>query len=854
MLRDLDDEVRFHLEMRIRDLEARGMSRVEAEAEAHRRFGDAAELRRWSARTFERRMPWARFTSWLGEWAQDLRFTVRQLCNAPGFTATALLTMALGIGATTTLFRVADALLVRTFPYRDASRVFVLRRVFTLRGEDAFTAMSKSAFQEWRERSRSIEAAVPFSRADGPLGTGADTVPVTVAAIDTDFLAFAGARPLLGRNFTSEEITPTGPGPMLIAEDFWRRHYGASTSVLGTVVQVGSRPRTIVGVIPASLSLPDFQFARPDVWVPISPTEPNIPGVIVRLKPGVSPETAAREATAIFRPPPVPWLATGMETRMRLVRPQDKLAFRDALITLTGAVALLLLVACTNVAHLLLARGVARQREIAVRFALGAGRARILRQLVNESVVLSAVGGALALVVGWGGLRLLAATRPPSLTALTHVSADRGIVPLASVLAITAGLAIGLVFALRTAHGDLGSILRASSSSTSASGSRLRSALVVGEVALSTTLLVGALVLIHAVYDLQHMRLGFDANHLYAVAFRSGAKETPGQRVAFAALAEERASRIPGVQQVALGDVPGPRSWTMLSAFETPERPAIAGAERGTALRVVGQGYFAAMRMPLIAGRTFGEGSHARHEVIVSQSLARQLWPEGDAVGRRFRNAVRRPEAPIDPWRTVIGVVPDVVSNVVQGLGDPELYEPLGPTGAPSLIVRLASADALPLLSQFAESIRPGTTITNVRQEIMRAVAEPRFTMLIMILFAGLGVVLAAIGLFGVVSYSVGQRTREIGVRMTLGATRRSIARLVIGEGVRLSAAGIVIGLLGAAGATRLLQAVRYGVSPIDPFSFGVGALLLLATSVAACVLPMMRATAVDPAIAVRAE
>jgi predicted permease len=552
-----------------------------------------------------------------------------------------------------------------------------------------------------------------------------------------------------------------------------------------------------------------------------------------------------------------------MAMPLRLTRPQDWLPIGEPLVMLTVAVGLLLLVACTNVAHLLLARGAARERELAVRHALGAGRSRLLRQLVTESVVVAIAGGALAVVVGWAGLRVLEAIRPASLVALTHVSSGRGVVYLGSTLAILCGIVVGIVAALRAAHRNLGVTLRSAAWSTSRHGRTLRSALVVGEVALSTTLLVGALLLIHTVYDLQHTQLGFDARGLYEVSFPRPENESSEARAAFTTSVRERASRLPGVERVAVGaSAPSPRGFRAIVAIETPEREAAPESARGAVnVRRASSDYFAMLKMPLLAGRTFEPGAAQRHDVIVSTSLARQIAPDGNALGRRFRNAVSKSRGVIEPWQTVIGIVPDAVSNLVEG-AYPSIYLPEDESSVRAgqnvgVLLRLSGDEAGARVREFASSVMPGereVVITDVRDVIDATLAEPRFTMLILIVFASLGVALAAIGLYGVVAYGVRQRTREIGVRMTIGATRGSIARLVVGNGIRLALAGIMAGVLGAAVATRLLQHSLHGVSSIDPFAFGAGAAILLVTAVAACVVPMLRATAVDPTIAVRTE
>ena len=874
---DVDDELRFHTEMRVREYVARGMSEDDARRAVRDRLGDVDAARVECIELGKVRETHARNADFLDGLRADLRYALRSLGRARGWTAVALLTIALGVGATTSVFSVADALLVRPVAYPDGGRVYFARRLFAIDAHRVPSPLPIAAVSAWRTHAKTIEAAVPYRYAGGRLGSGENAIDVEGSMIDDAFLAFAGAHPLIGRNFTRQELVPGGPRVVLLAESFWRRQFGASTDVIGKVVPLDDRPATIVGVVPASVTIPDFGRDPADVWLPLV-AAPNyfVNGVLVRLKRGVSPKAATEELDAIFqrehlgdpavmsrmRRPGQP----GIVTQLHLTKPGSDLAIRQALLMLTAAVALLLLVACTNVAHLLLARGATRQRELAVRHALGAARRRLLRQLVTESVVLALAGGALAVFVGWGGLTILAAARPDNLTPLAYVSNHRSVLTIASLLAIGCGLVIGLLAALRTAHRDLGMQLRESAASVLGTSRRLRASLVVAEVALSAILLVGALLLIHAVFDLQRTRLGFDDRGLYELSVTARQPMSAAEHATLGAMLRERAAANKAVAGLTLaGNAPSPHGWQMLSLLETPERPATsADVPSGTAIEIAAPDYFSVLRMPFLAGRTFDAGSFERNEVVISTSLARQLWPSGPAVGQRFRNGLTKPDGSHEPWQTVIGVVPDVVVSLVGGSGHPTMYRPLdtqegdGP-GARSVVavVRLAPTASAAQLASFAKSVAPPgteTSISNVRERIDETLAEPRFMMGILATFASLGVVLAAIGLFGVISYTVGQRTREIGIRMALGASRGTVARLVVGDGIRLALAGIVLGLAGAVSATRLIENSLYGVSRFDPFSFVAGAALLLLVAVVACVVPMLRATGVDPAIAVRAD
>jgi len=873
---DVDEELRFHTQMRVAEYMARGLSEEEARRAVAARLGDVDAARVDCIEQGKLRAIHARNADFLDGLRADIRYALRSLGRAPAWTAVALLTIALGVGATTAVFRVADTLLINPIRYPHASRIFIARRMMTIDGSQVPALLPVAAIREWRGHAHTINGAEPFRLFDADLGDSTTSVTVHGSMIDTAFLSFAGVHPIIGRNFAAVETMPGGPGAVLLSEGFWRRQYGGASNVLGKVVPIDGQPRTIVGVVPSSLTIPMFRVEPADIWLPlVERTTPVVNGVIVRLAPSVAPDVAAAELDTIFQrahlgsPGPMPMgprRAPGsMQMRLALSRPQDDLKIRESLLMLVGAVALLLLVACTNVAHLLLARGASRRHELAVRHALGAARRRLLRQLVTESLVLALFGGALAVVVGWVALLVLEAVRPADMVALAYVTTGRGILAVASILAIGSGLAIGLFAALRVASRQLGGALRAGAMNTQLGGRRLRAALVVGEVALSATLLVGALLLVHAIVDLQRTRLGFDARGLYAVTFAMPRGRAPAERSAFVQRLRAVATALPGVEGVTIaGSPPQPRYWRMLSILETPEHPASGETGEATATNFVAPDFFAMMRMPIIAGRPLDDGSPTRNEVIVSRSLARRLWPNESPLGRRFRNALVHPDGSRDPWQTVVGVVPDMVQDLLESSTRPAIYDALSANNANpftansvTLLVRLKADRPTALLRQFAASVEPGTpkpVIANVRESIDQSMAEPKFTMRVLTTFAALGILLAAIGLFGVISYSVGQRTREIGVRMTLGATRTSIARLVLGDGVRLAVIGIVLGLVGATVATRLIGSLLYGVSRFDPISFTLGAVLLLVVAIVACAVPTWRATAVDPVIAVRAE
>ncbi len=863
--------MRVHVEMRIKELRSLGMSETEAETEALRLFGDAEAYRVYTALRAARRARRGAVMTWVDGTLQDIRFAVRSLRRSPGWTVVALLTMALGVGASTTVFQVADALLIRPIAYRDAARVFRVCREVTLGQESlCFGSLSLDGIRRWRANNRTIESIVRFDGGGRTLGPADRAASIDVGLIDADFLPFTGKQPVIGRNFAADEVSPGGQPVLLLSEGLWRREYGASPDVLGTVVQVDSVRCTIIGVMPASVSLPDFQGGNPEIWMPLA-SDPLVrirgaSGVAVRLKPGVDRKAAEAEVAAVYAQAPEDPVPTGLLWRWRLTRPQDHLGIRDSLVMIAGAVGLLLLIACANVVHLLLARGAARERELAVRHALGAGRSRLIRQLVAESMLLASAGGVLAILIARGGLWLLGLTHPADMSMLSFIATRNEVVSMASVLSLVAGLAIGIIAGLKSAHRHLAQSLRASASSAPLSSRRLRGSLIVGEVALSTTLLVGALLLIHAVVDLERTPLGFNPDGLYTVGFMAkgclgtalACIETPETRRSLAARLRERGAQIPGAVAITIARdaISGTSS---PYPFQTPEQSTTGGNLVPTALNEIAPDFFDVMEIRLIAGRTFDAGSAARNEVVVTRSLAARLWPGESPIGHRLRRATPYPDGVIQAWQTVVGEAPDVVRRLVDG-AEPGLYLPLDntrPNPGTALIVRVRGQDPSAALRELATSIAGNemrVRITNVQQRLDQSIADPQFVMLILATFASLGVVLASVGLFGVISYAVGQRTREIGIRMTLGATRAVIARLVVGDGLRFATVGVALGLAGATAATRLIQSMLYGVSRFDAISFALAAAAVLVTSLVACAVPMVRATGIDPAITLRAE
>lgn len=871
---DVDAELEFHVEMRTRDYRERGLDDAAARRAALDRVGSLGAARDEClaiGRDNERRQRRATLAESV---ATDVRYAFRSFTRTPGWSAVAVITIALGIGASTAVFSTVDRLLIHPVDYPGAARIVTIRREIHLGDMSALQAPTHDVVTAWRAGSRSLEAVEEFGRRDVSPGDGDESQSIHAATIGAGFFEFAGVRPVIGRAFTEQDATSAAPTSIILAESFWRTRFGGAIDVLGKTLRVNDQLLTIVGVAPARLRLPDLDASPPDVWLPLTASDRRA-GAVARLAPRVSPETAERDMNAVLKRAGLDAPYPGSTVTTKLIRPGDTLGFRRALTMLAGAVAMLLLVACANVAHLLLARGATRERELAVRYALGAGRSRLVQQMLCETLVLALVGGLFAALVGAGALQLVNAFRPASLVALNDLSFDRRFVAIAGALALATGTGVGLLTGLRSARHRLGESLRAGGSAgTTRTTSRLRSSLVVSEIALSATLLVAALLLVRGVVDLENTRTGFDDRNLYGLTFslRGSRFGSVAERDVFARDLLTLGARIPGVTAVSLAEVVPPNSPYIIGAFETPERPAANSESMTTvAANSVAPDYFATLGISLAAGRTFTPASGDANEVVINQVLAAHLWPDGSAIGQRFRVASSGPGDPPGAWWTVVGVTRNSLSHGLRdgrghtGAADPQMesviYSPLQTgleRGRLTLIVRTqAGVDPSLPLRRLGAQTRGGASppvLTDVARGLRDSLAEPRFAMLVLTAFAVLGVMLAAIGLYGVISFTVSRRTREIGIRMTLGATRGGVARLVMGDGLRLSVIGVGLGILGAAAATRIIQRALYGIAASDPWSFVLGAAGLIGVSIVACLIPMARATSVDPVVAVRAD
>jgi len=803
---------------------------------------------------------------------QDLRFAFRLLAKSPGFTAIAILTLALGIGANTAIFSVVNGVLLRPLSFRDPSQLVIVAE------KSPFPTISTSYqnFVDWRDQSRSFES-MEGTRSTGLSLTGAGDPELLTARMATAGLfSLLGVEAREGRTFLPEEDKAGSAPVVLLTYGLWQRRFGGSREIIGKPITLDSRPYTVVGVLP-----PGFQLLQPaDVFVPFVPWAVTLPDdrnwhpgiiAIARLKPGVSREQARTEMMGITKRLELQYPDYNTGTSADVVGLQEQLVqnVRPALILLLGAVSLVLLIACVNVANLLLARASSRGREVAIRTAMGAGRGRVVRQLLTESILLSLGGGLLGIFFAWASLGPLLKISAGSVPQVVPIELDRSVLVFTFIVSLITGLFFGLVPALRTAKLDLRETLNEGSrGSTSGPGHhRLRGVLVASEIALAVLLLVGSGLLLRSFSRLQDVPPGFQADHLLVadIPLSQTAYSKPEQRYQFFDRLVERAKALPGVRSAgAASFLPVSGGGSVIHFNITGHPPKTPHDYVAAGYRTVTPNYLETLGVPLLRGRmlTPGDNDKAPAVVVINASMAAKYFPNENPLGKRLQLGAT-PDKDV-PTMEIVGVIGDVRP----GLGvDPqtEMYLPyrqadlILPVFQLSVVLRTAADPQLQtaaLRSALGE-IDPNQPLVRVRtmEENMAAtVAQPRFRTWLIGIFAAVALVLAAVGVYGVMSYTVTQRTNEIGIRVTLGAQPEDVFKAIVGEGLRLALAGVAIGTVAALALTRLLQSFLFGVSAYDPITFLGVAMLLTMVAAAASFFPARRATLVDPIVALRYE
>jgi predicted permease len=792
----------------------------------------------------------------------DLRYALRLLLRTPGFTAVAVGTMAVGIGINTTIFSVVNAVLIRSVPGVSTTGLVALRG--EREGDGGGSSLSAPDFADLRERVRAFEDAAAYhDRRVILTGKGGEPEAVEAEAVTANLFPLLGVKPLLGRVFTAEEGTPGRGAVTLLSHAMWTRRFGGDPAILGQTITLNGVPHTVVGVMPPRFGWPDNQ----PLWVPFSPERgadargDRYLRVVARLRPGVSLEAAQAEAAAASSRLAREFPATNARWTTRVLDFDDAFAgpVRPVLLVMMGAVGFVLLIACANVANLFLARAAGRGREIAVRSALGAGRGRLVRQLLAESALVALAGGVLGVGVANWSLALVAAAFPfqPPLWLVFSVDGPALLFTLA--VALGTGLLFGIVPALRATRTGLVSTLKDGGRGASGGrrGGRLRAALAVAELSLATVLLVGALLMTRSFLRLQGVDPGFDPAGTLAVWVVAGGPryQEPEARNALARQLAERAAALPGVRVAALADAVPLNGGTITSSFRVEGRPTPEGGDPPADVRGVSEGFFGALGIPLVRGRapTAQEVMDGAPVAVVSETMAARYFPGGDALGRRVSTG--------GPWLTVVGVARDIRLGRLDDEPRPQVYGLVTSRapGAFTLLLRTESDPAAlaPAARRIVHELDPAVPVEEtlpVVEVVRRSLWQQRLFGGLFLSFAGVALVLAVSGVYGVMAYSVSQRTHEIGVRMALGARVPAVVGMVVGEGARLAALGLGIGLAGAFGVTRLLASQLYGVSATDPATFAAVGVLLVAVAVAASWVPARRATRVDPVAALRAE
>jgi putative ABC transport system permease protein len=857
---ELDAELAFHLERQVESLVRAGVPPEEAARRARLAFGGIEQVKEECRQ--------ARGIGALETAAQDLRYGLRVLRRTPGVTATAVLTLAVGLGANTAIFSVVHTVLLRPLPYPHSERLVV---VWGTRPQRQGAPVSATNFLDYQEQSRSCERMATFHAA-GFVLTGGEPEWLRAGRVSPDFFAVLGVRAARGRTFAPEDGRAGGDKVVILGPGIWRRRFGADPAMVGKSILLSATRYTVIGVLP-----PGFDFSVPgtfkpaDVWVPAVLTRDESQrghaGLywLARLKPGVSLRQAHTDLQAISDrlARAAPQALAGLGVQLVPLREQGARGVRPLLLILLGAVGFLLLIACANVASLQLARASTRQKEVALRLALGAGRRRVMRQLLTESLLLALLGGALGVLLARWGVGLLGGLAPANLPRGSLGGLDTTVLAYSALLAVATGVLFGLAPAFQTSAATLGESLKEGgrAAAESARGGRLRAALMVAEVALALVLLTGAGLLARSFARLLAEKPGFDVDPVLTVFVSLPRYAYPDARAqaAFERRAVARLQALPGV--VAAGgidDLPLTPDRDSSSFLVAGREPALPDRLPEAQIRTVTAGYFRAMGIPVVRGREIAadDVAGAPPVLLINEALARRDFPGEDPVGRRLSLSTSPPS-----WATVVGVVADVRDLGLEARPEPEIYLSFeqSPLSYVNLVARV-EGDPGRLAGPAREALRgldkglPLPDAAPMRAVLAASIAQRRFSMLLLGLFALVALALAAVGVYGVISYAVARRTHEISVRMALGARRADVLKLVIGRSLSLTACGVGAGLAGAFLLSSLLANLLYGVAPTDLPTFAGVTLLLSGVAALASYLPARRAMAVDPVVALRNE
>ena len=805
---------------------------------------------------------------------KNLVYSLRMLLKRPSLTAVAIIAIALGIGANTAIFSVVNTVLLQPLPYEQPQQLLMLATEQRNQSLDGRGSFSVPDFADIQRSSKTLEYVAVHQGTGTMLTEGGEPERILGAAVSADYFPLLRVKPVLGRVFTPDEDKAGAASVIVLSYGLWQRRFGGDPNIIGREVNIGGKT-TVIGVLPAGFQYPIGDEPQ-DFWEPIfsaafmtkdqreERANRSLP-LIARLKPGATLEQAKAELDLLSRQIEQQSPVSNTNIIFNAVSMHENITrdYRTALLVMLGAVGLVLLIACANVANLLLARAAARQKEVAIRMALGASRRRIAAQLLTESLLLSLAGGVLGLLLASWGMDLLVAYGPADVPRLHDVSLDRYVLFFTLVVSTLTGIIFGIAPALHASKPDPGNMLKDAGRGTSQGGrSRLRSALIVSEVALSLMLLVGAGLLINSFWRLLRTDAGFNASGVLAldVPLSRTKYTTPEQRSTAFEQVIGRMKTLPGVRDVSVvNNVPLTDLDVELSFQVEGRAPYKPGEEATADYTVIGNDYFRAMNVALRRGRVFADSDTAKtpQVMIVSDAFVRRYFPNEDPIGRRivFDGDEKIP-------REIVGVVADVLRNGLDVDVQPEMYvsHVQNPERRLNLVIRTEAGDASHLTQAARAEVKafdPNQIIwrTQTLEELLRkSLAPRRFNMLLLGIFAGIALVLAAVGLYGVMSYSVSWRTQEIGIRMALGAKRADVLRLVVRQGMTMTLIGLAIGLAGAFSLSRVIAGMLHGVSATDPLTFTGVSIVLLGVALLACLIPARRATRVDPIVALRNE
>jgi predicted permease len=804
----------------------------------------------------------------IGDLAQDLHYGVRMLVKNPSFTIVAVLALALGIGANSAIFSVVNTVLLRPLPYKNPGRLVMLWEEATHLGFPKNTP-SPANFIDWRAQNTVFEAmAAMVERSFNLTGVG-EPERFDGRRVSANLFDLLGVQPQLGRAFRAEEDKP-GSRVVILSNGLWQHRFGGDPRVIGQALSLNGESYTVIGVMPGSFQFPT---RHDQLWVPLAfdAKEAASRGnhfleVIARMKPGVTLQQAQAEMSTIAARLAQQYPEENLRVGSVVTALQEQVVgdIKPALLVLLGAVGFVLLIACANVANLLLARAAARQKEIALRLALGAGRSRLTRQFLTESVLLAVIGGAVGLLLSIAGLRVLKTFIPDTISQAQAISIDAKVLVFTGLVALVTGIIFGLAPAMQVSHLDINDTLKEGGRDAAGGtrGNRIRALLVIGEIAVSFVLLMGAGLLINSFMHLRNLHPGFRANHLLTMKIPLSEVKYPDKerRSPFYAEVLRRVQALPGVQSAAVaGNLPltydGDSMPIGIEGRTDPppdQRPDVI-------LRVVGPGYFSTMGIPLVRGRDFSEQDKAdsARVVIVSEKTARHFWPGENPIGKRLKPGSTSRNI---PWIEIIGVVKDVRQNDFVSEPKMQMYMPYQQLNsfAPNALVVRTNVEPLSLAAAVRNAIwavdkdQPVSNLRSMDEIVSEAVARQRFSMLLLGIFAALAMALAAVGIYGVMSYSIAQRTREIGLRIALGAQKSDVLKMILRQGLRFVAAGLAIGLAASFVLTRVMASLLFGISATDPATFVAISLVLIAVALLASYIPAVRAMKIDPMLALR--